>query len=34
MISATAEERQALQEQCLANNLIIKNDELYGEKRT
>jgi hypothetical protein len=28
MISATAEERQALQQQCQANNLIITNDEL------
>jgi hypothetical protein len=28
MINATAEEQQALQQQCLANNLIIKNDEL------
>ncbi|CAF2163335.1 unnamed protein product [Rotaria magnacalcarata] len=27
MISATVEERQALQQQCLANNLIITNDE-------
>ncbi|CAF3822587.1 unnamed protein product [Rotaria sp. Silwood1] len=27
MISATAEERQALQKQCLANSLIITNDE-------
>lgn len=26
MISATTEERQALQQQCLENNFIIKND--------
>lgn len=33
MMSATAEEQQVLQQQCLANNLIIKPDELQVKER-